>query len=269
MSRRDRNGDRRKAWRVLGQAGFHPGHGRSRRRTREPVALPIPGRTVRRRDIPPSLPHISGDVRRGNGHHRAGHRQAHRQVLFRRPHGPLRQVPDHRVDRHAGADDHRPVLLRHRRMGHQVLRRLRRRCRVGPRRSRVLRPVHLHGPRRGLRQSAPLVPDLRGPDHRGCRVRRGEGHREDEQDPHARPIRPADRHMRVHADHRRDLRGAEVLPRSRLRQAVLLHSRGSGQPAVLFPVHRHGHNHRLRVVHAQAGQHRSSLHSSCSPGAPT
>ena len=243
VSSRECNGDRRKAWRILGQAGFHPGHSRRRRRSREPLALPISGRAVRRRDFPPRLPDTSGHFRSGHGHHRAGHRKAHGQVQLRRPHGPVRQVPDNRVAGHAGPDDHRPVLLRHRRMGHQVLRRLRRRRGVRPRRDGILRRVHRHGPRGPLRQPRPLVPDLCVPDHHRRRVRCGEGHREDEQDPDARAVRAAHRHLRLHDDHRRHLRGSEVLPCPGLRQAVVLDGRGSGEPAVLLAVHRHGHNH--------------------------
>ena len=141
-------------------------------------------------------------------------------------------------------------------MGHQVLRRLRHGQQLRPGRERLLRVVHADGPRGPLRQPRPVVPDLRPADHRGRRFRGREGHREAQQGPHARPVRAADRHMRLHAHDPGDLRRTGVLPRPGLRQALVLHAGGRRQPAVLLPLDRHGHQHSLRILHEEAGQHR-------------
>ena len=144
---------------------------RKRSRCRQPLAVPVSCRKGWRRSVPACLSGAGADIRLHPADDRRGHRpphQAERPQCLRNAQQKV-EVPGlpHLPRPHA----HHDVLLRHRRLDHEVfypLPRLKRRCR---RAGRVLHLVH-HLPRLAHRLHA----DLFGADGVGRVLRRGKGH---------------------------------------------------------------------------------------------
>ena len=146
------------------------------------MALPLARVQLRWRNLRHRLHHTSSHIRILSHGRRNRARTQDRKVVRQCVRRPLQEV---QVDGHGHSIDpvaHRPVLLRHRRMGHQMVRRVRHRSARRTHGDRILVGLH-HRCRGRHRRPDHLVPRVRS-NGDGLRHHRSQqGNREAQQDP--------------------------------------------------------------------------------------
>lgn len=215
------------------------------------MAFPVPRGQVRRRDIPAVLHRAGGDVRVLPAGARDSHRPQDGQGRDRRVRRAQQKIQVVRVRVHRRAHHYSAVLLRHRRLGNAVHRRvLRGRRHAGGRRrrplhvERILQFVHdqpLAAPR--------VLPHLRLGDRGRRGVRRAEGDRAHKQDTHAAARRDSRVPDDIRAHPARRDRGRQGSFRARFLRVQVRNVARRARPALLFDVAGDGHHDNVRLIY--------------------